>query len=308
MSASLQLHGHQRSVTEVLRKTFRPEYVETINVLVGPEKTLFAVHKDPICDKSPFFAAACSGRWDESKDGTVRLDFVDADTFKLYIHWVYTARLDVHVIEPSSHEELESRLQKFPYWEPTCLDIRYAMLLCKTYIAAGVLLDRHLKNETIDQLLKTSAYPLRGVHSDCINHVWSNTNVDSGLRRCIVDCLAPIISAHFVKDLSREALVDFVAKMIELRRGVSAAETPTFADRCEYHEHAEDEERCTPQASTEGELELAGLGEGSRKTKASGRRTGNITGKTTVEGLLKHVACMVGVHFLRPFGAALLVC
>ncbi|KAK3707250.1 hypothetical protein LTR37_012251 [Vermiconidia calcicola] len=222
------------------------EYVETLNVLVGPEEQLFTVHKDAICHKSPFFAAACSTQWAEHQDGTVRLQFVEPNTFKLYIHWVYTAQLDISIIELPFYEKLETQPQKHPAWEATCLRIHKASLLCKTYVAADVLLDRHLKNEVIDQLLGLSTYPLDAVSEDYVNYIWSNTHVNSGIRRCIADYLAPTTSARDAKVLSREALVDLVARLIELRDYPDLAYLPGFSDRCKYHEHVEGEKRCTP--------------------------------------------------------------
>lgn len=38
-------------------------FTETIDVLVGPDKKCFVLHKNPICSRSKYFSAACSERW-----------------------------------------------------------------------------------------------------------------------------------------------------------------------------------------------------------------------------------------------------
>lgn len=73
----------------------RPSYFDTITIVAGAGEAHFTVHKDLICKMSGFFTAACSSAWAEGKNGVVRLPTVEADTAKLYIHWVYAHDVDV---------------------------------------------------------------------------------------------------------------------------------------------------------------------------------------------------------------------
>ncbi|OQN96526.1 hypothetical protein B0A48_17100 [Cryoendolithus antarcticus] len=52
------------------------DYAEAISVIVGKEDTTrtFIVHQDLICAKSKIFKAACSTRWPEGQEKTVKLE------------------------------------------------------------------------------------------------------------------------------------------------------------------------------------------------------------------------------------------
>lgn len=59
-------------------------------MLVGPDRTLFSVHKDLICHHSPYFDAAFNGPFKESSDGQITLEEAAPFTFGLFLHWLYT--------------------------------------------------------------------------------------------------------------------------------------------------------------------------------------------------------------------------
>jgi len=63
----------------------RTNYSETITVLVGETEESAVVHKDVICRKSDFFVAACSRRWAEGREKTVRLPLVTPEVFNQYL-------------------------------------------------------------------------------------------------------------------------------------------------------------------------------------------------------------------------------
>jgi hypothetical protein len=68
-------------------------------VLVGPEKKSFSIHKNIICNRSPFFQAACAERWQASTPKALELPEDDADTFDVYLHTAYTGHVDVGDLE-----------------------------------------------------------------------------------------------------------------------------------------------------------------------------------------------------------------
>jgi hypothetical protein len=55
-----------------------------VTVLVGKEEKRFTLHQDAVCANSKFFKAACSKRWREGQERTVRLPEAQPDIFKLY--------------------------------------------------------------------------------------------------------------------------------------------------------------------------------------------------------------------------------
>ena len=62
----------------------------TVQVLVGPNKESFDVHKDIICLRSPFFEAACSERWSKSgQSSAIELPEDDPEVFNTYLSNLY---------------------------------------------------------------------------------------------------------------------------------------------------------------------------------------------------------------------------
>ncbi|KAM0717911.1 hypothetical protein Q7P37_006243 [Cladosporium fusiforme] len=68
---------------------------EMVAILVGPQEERFIIHKDLIAAKSKFFQAACSKRWKEGQEKTVRLPEVEGSVFKAYFTWVYSNTVDI---------------------------------------------------------------------------------------------------------------------------------------------------------------------------------------------------------------------
>ena len=69
-------------------------YDSLVTVLVGqePENQRFNIHKNLVCSVSDFFSAALTGNFKEA-DGTITLSEQDPETFKYFIHWLYTGDL-----------------------------------------------------------------------------------------------------------------------------------------------------------------------------------------------------------------------
>jgi hypothetical protein len=67
-------------------------------------KQTFRVHKDLICQYSPFFKAAFDGTFEESQTQTMRMEDVDTDLFGILVHWLYTKEI------PSERSFVPSRI------------------------------------------------------------------------------------------------------------------------------------------------------------------------------------------------------
>ncbi|KAK4609409.1 hypothetical protein CLAFUW4_14611 [Fulvia fulva] len=112
MASTLNKRPSTPTVTGSAAKRSKPDYNSIISVLVGEDEEEFKVHKTTHCDRSPYFKAACSTRWQEGREGVVRLPDHKLSTFAIYIHWSYTGELDVKLVgkgesgSPDSHEEL----------------------------------------------------------------------------------------------------------------------------------------------------------------------------------------------------------
>jgi hypothetical protein len=62
--------------------------------VVGTKSQRYTIHKDLICQQSPFFSAAFNGSFVESTKQSVTLPDVDARNFEHIILWLYTQRLE----------------------------------------------------------------------------------------------------------------------------------------------------------------------------------------------------------------------
>jgi hypothetical protein len=76
-----------------------------VEVLVGPGKTRFLVHKDKLLQRSTFFKAACSERWQQSGSKAIELPEDIPDIFEIYIHCVYHDKVDVGDLSQRIGEE-----------------------------------------------------------------------------------------------------------------------------------------------------------------------------------------------------------
>jgi hypothetical protein len=63
-------------------------------ILVGPEKTRYLVHKDVVAGQSPFFSAALNGAFAEGQSQRIELPECEAKTFDHVMLWFYQNRLE----------------------------------------------------------------------------------------------------------------------------------------------------------------------------------------------------------------------
>lgn len=62
---------------------------EMVNLLVGPEKTLFVVHKLRLCRRIPYFEKMFNGHFKETASQEAAFPEENAATFDLMLEWVY---------------------------------------------------------------------------------------------------------------------------------------------------------------------------------------------------------------------------
>ncbi|KAH7095010.1 hypothetical protein FB567DRAFT_623328 [Paraphoma chrysanthemicola] len=109
-----------------------------VTVLIGPpeSRTALLIHKDVIVPRSLFFANALSDRWDNSKNNTIDIYKFDpkitANDFQRYLETVYTNEIAPSCDKNSAHE------------------------ICRTYVVAEAMLDRHTRNLLLKALYNTT--------------------------------------------------------------------------------------------------------------------------------------------------------
>lgn len=140
-------------------------------LFIGPEKIRYVVHKDVLCNQSPFFSAALNGHFIEGE--TQQLDLPDCDikTFDHVILWLYQQRL-----EPLSYFFKDGKATYF-----TLLDL---------YATADQLDIEGLRNAVVDRVAGL-AEETNSVPTPTDTHIlYESIRESAPLRELILDLFA----------------------------------------------------------------------------------------------------------------------
>ncbi len=229
-------------------------FTSVVIVEVGPEQQAFIVHKDFLCNVSPFFAAALQGHFKEAEEDKVRLPVEDPKVFEYFLQWLYTKDLSHEELDLSpylytsnlSHKELNkstgrSQWENMPpgrsQWEiPSFPDV---FPLLRLYSIASVFQVTDLRDAIVDQLMficKRTKY-IPGPAQ--VQFVYEEIPQSNMLRQVILDaCLFSRCSDVLGKDSQYpdEFMRDLCFHLKARLEGCSA---PWATDAwCNYHEHS----------------------------------------------------------------------
>ncbi|EMD01220.1 hypothetical protein BAUCODRAFT_21148 [Baudoinia panamericana UAMH 10762] len=145
---------------------------DSLLFIVGPCKTVSAVHERIIDAHSPVLAAAAKESWRGFDSNEVELPDDDEKTFSDYVSWLYT-----------------STLYGFHWSNANAYD-----RLFKLYVLADKLLDSECKDRTIETILGVIWDQHIGDFGKClfpsvseVHFAYNNTTTDSPLRQIIVE-------------------------------------------------------------------------------------------------------------------------
>ncbi|KAK4893406.1 hypothetical protein LTR27_008302 [Elasticomyces elasticus] len=226
-------------------KRFRPNFNDTITVVVGEEKELFTVHTATICRKSEFFKAACKREWQESKDKTVPLPDIKPPVFTLYVNWAYTGVLDVEIIDDSLMAQDRSQDPDMIQAEKDLAlsDHRQSNIIA-LYLAADFLLDEELKERAIDKLLEVVWGSSFNLQPTRIAEIWASSATDSGLRRLILDTVIShskgsnyIAQSRGDDKIPADFFIDVAERSLSLH-GPLRAVKPTLSRKEHYYDRS----------------------------------------------------------------------
>lgn len=198
----------------------------------------FIVHTEPAAARSEFFSKALLGSFKEAKEATVHLPEVEADTFRSYVHWLYTGNV---VVSGNRFFANEHTLRK----------------LTDLYIAADMLLDLSLRNATTDALLEALASskficPTKAT----IELTWSATLKTSTIRKVYIDYFQAADRIHFFSTWKDTLPAEFLSDVLlaKLQSDTTTWGTAkTLAERCQYHEHNSQVPNCGSKAAADGD-------------------------------------------------------
>lgn len=140
-----------------------------VQVKVGPQETLFNVHKKILCNVAPYFEAVFEGGFAEAKDQALSLPDEDPVMFHHFQLWVYTGNL-------FAKEETEAGIS----WES----------LVGLYIFGEMRGIPDLQNAAIDVLIDKNSSSKIIPTRDILPRLYNDTPEGSSLRRLFVDWMA----------------------------------------------------------------------------------------------------------------------
>lgn len=67
--------------------------MEMVDILVGPRKQSFRVHKNRLCSRAPVFRKILNGSFKEAKEQCAELPEDDPEVFSMFLEWLYSQRI-----------------------------------------------------------------------------------------------------------------------------------------------------------------------------------------------------------------------
>ena len=198
---------------------------------MGPEKQDFGVHKGLLCQRSKFFQAAFIGSFAETSKGTIELPEEDSAIFDIVLIWLYKGQLT----EPQDGEDVKC----------------HVIQLIDIFIFGDKFGIRDLCNAAVDRIIDLYEKE-NGVTASQIDRIYMGTPPNSHLRRITVATYVqhPSTTFDLFNDKHSEAFLACPEFLLDLAKAYSKnRKTPTtpqrIENRCDYHEHAEGEGKCT---------------------------------------------------------------
>lgn len=220
----------------------RIDFSNEVTVLVGTDEKKFTAHKDVLCETSDFFRAALGGAWLESADKIIRLPDQVSVAFSIYLNWRYCGSIDLwdgrEGITTYTNIEGQERQSQGPRYER----------LVHSYALGDFLKDQKLCNALVNAYFEvqsvTNSWPLPSF----VNLAFECLPETSKLRLLIVHHIA-FSSTYESFEANIGALKPEVVAQIALvsvKYRSKPAKTTIAQGRCFYHEHENDEGKCTP--------------------------------------------------------------
>ncbi|KAK3696781.1 hypothetical protein LTR37_017805 [Vermiconidia calcicola] len=228
-------------------KKFKSNYSGVITVSVGSDNIEFTVHQDLICDRSPFFKAACSRNWTEAKERRINLPDQNPKAIKIYFEWAYSQRQDLgdlaRAVIKSEVPQLRAEQMSNRSWREETF-----IILRDLWVLADYLGDNVFKNITMDSLIDERNAG-RIVHNKAIVHEsFERTRLGSQLQTWIADRLLTVLSPddpiRFADDWPLSVALVLLSRLLVKKGRLDKEEGLLLSRKCDYHEHADGAESC----------------------------------------------------------------
>ncbi|APA08513.1 predicted protein [Sclerotinia sclerotiorum 1980 UF-70] len=158
---------------------------DVVHIKVGKDLQDFGVHKSLICHYSPYFKAAFTSGFEETRTGIMNLADVDSGVFELFFHWLYTQRINKwRIASQSSSEE-----KVIDAGDESNQRSRIRTLL-ELYVFADMIQVPVIKNNCIKEYCEMTILEKEYlIEQKNLAYIWEHTNESDLVRKFIVDLI-----------------------------------------------------------------------------------------------------------------------
>lgn len=204
----------------------------------GNDSEAFFVHEDIICEKSPFFKAACSKNWIENQEKTVRLPEQEVEIFRMYLECVYREKVE-YILLTGIPITMSGKKE---YIKPED-DAGFAtafMSICKLWAAADFLGDTKTQNEIMDCIVGLFSATRNAFASiDAIKLIADCTPLEGGLHRWMIEFVAAVMMPAYVEKiveaLPQTSLVQLLKRLVAHKPAQLRTQLPRPQQSAKYH-------------------------------------------------------------------------
>ncbi|KAI4630527.1 hypothetical protein J4E80_001465 [Alternaria sp. BMP 0032] len=216
-------------------------------VEVGDTKTKYHIHRSLLVEHSDYFKKASNGPWKEAQEGVVKLEDVECSTFSIFVDWVYTQTLPKTCLEwcDGKREDYSTQMEGKAQLARTKALIFGDRVLSPAFYEAT-------RDSLINHLIKKSTLYEAVIHGFAHlpkDHAILNLFVEKHCRD-YEDADDTVENGELV--LRSSLPHDFLMRvMIRYSRFKKEGVPQNDVNPCDYHGHANEEEKKQCQAEVD---------------------------------------------------------
>jgi hypothetical protein len=200
-----------------LQLTQQSAFEGTIRVLVGPDRVVFDVHRNFVCEESSFFKKAINGPFREAEKKEIELPFEEPHIFTAVMNWIYRKTFDPDL-------DAITWLDLAKLW--IIADKLDIPLLQHRVIQT--IFEKHWKKTAVGGP-KAHSRGIANVSPNTIDHVYDNTRDDAALRHVLIALFVDSVSIKKLQERTADYPADFLADILGACWTLKMDKYPTHA-------------------------------------------------------------------------------
>lgn len=175
---------------------------KTVKIYVGPERKLWVLNEELLCDRIPYFKAAFASTFKEGREKVMEMPEDDAVAFGKLVNWIFTESIECQPCTKKSKKDIKEQIST-----------EHQLLWCTLWILADKLALVDLSKKVLEQV--DFCFGWGGVNStiavETVVLVYNNTNSSSLLR---VQLLEEFIWRYFFPGKTAENKASMARSMV----------------------------------------------------------------------------------------------